>query len=231
MKKLSISEKLILVLSVYVVVELYISSIYQFSQSTFVLLERIDFGICIIFLIDFFYKLYKSESKKIFLKGHWIDFISSIPFIGVLRIGRFVRIIRIFRLIRSGKVFYEYINKNKSYSTLQTILILTGLLIILSSISVFTIENPVNPEFGSLLDSFWWSVVTLSTVGYGDVVPVTPEGKVFSVILIGMGIVLIGTLTGFLTDYFIDDEEMIDRLVRIEDKLDRLLEENRRKMT
>ena len=117
MKKLSISEKLILVLSIYVVVELYISSIYQFSQSTFVLLERIDFGICIIFLIDFFYKLYKSESKKMFLKGHWIDFISSIPFIGVLRIGRFVRIIKIFRLIRSGKVFYEYINKNKSITT------------------------------------------------------------------------------------------------------------------
>ena len=162
-----------------------------------------------------------------FLKGHWIDFISSIPFIGVFRIGRFVRIIRIFRLVRSGKVFYEYINKNKSYSTLQTILILTGLLIILSSISVFTIEHPVNPEFGALLDSFWWSVVTLSTVGYGDVVPVTPEGKVFSVILIGMGIVLIGTLTGFLTDYFIDDEELIARLERIEDKLDRLLEDKR----
>ncbi|SVC56962.1 uncharacterized protein METZ01_LOCUS309816, partial [marine metagenome] len=52
MKKLSISEKLILVLSVYVVVELYISSIYQFSQSTVVLLERIDFGICLIFLTD-----------------------------------------------------------------------------------------------------------------------------------------------------------------------------------
>ena len=211
--------------------KLYISSIYQFSKPTLVLFERIDFDICLIFLTDFFYYLYKSENKKIFLKGHWIDFISSIPFIGVLRIGRFVSIIRVFRLIRSGKIFYEYINKNKSYSTLQVILMLTGLLILLSSISVFTIENPVNPEFGSLLDSFWWSVVTLSTVGYGDVVPVTPEGKVFSVILIGMGIVLIGTLTGFLTDYFIDDEEMIDRLVRIEDKLDRLLEENRRKTT
>ena len=46
-----------------------------------------------------------------------------------------------------------------------------------------------------------------------------------------MGIVLIGTLTGFLTDYFISDEEMIERLERIEDKLDRLLEENRQKMT
>ena len=224
MKHLSLSEKLILVLSIYVVLELYISSIYQFSKPTLVLFERIDFAICLIFLTDFFYYLYKSENKKIFLKGHWIDFISSIPFIGVLRIGRFVRIIRVFRLIRSGKIFYEYINKNKSYSTLQVILMLTGLLILLSSISVFTIENPVNPEFGSLLDSFWWSVVTLSTVGYGDVVPITPEGKVFSVMLIGMGIVLIGTLTGFLTDYFIDDEELIERLERIEDKLDRLLE-------
>ena len=224
MKHLSLSEKLILVLSIYVVLELYISSIYQFSKPTLVLFERIDFAICLIFLTDFFYYLYKSENKKIFLKGHWIDFISSIPFVGVLRIGRFVRIVRVFRLIRSGKVFYEYINKNKSYSTLQVILMLTGLLILLSSISVFTIENPVNPEFGSLLDSFWWSVVTLSTVGYGDVVPITPEGKVFSVMLIGMGIVLIGTLTGFLTDYFIDDEELIERLERIEDKLDRLLE-------
>jgi len=224
LKNLSLSEKVILVLSIYVVLELYISSIYQFSKPTLVLFERIDFGICLIFLIDFFYNLNKSENKKIFLKGHWIDFISSIPFIGVLRIGRFVRIVRIFRLVRSGKVFYNYINKNKSYSTLQMILILTGLLILLSSISVFTIENPVNPEFSSLLDSFWWSVVTLSTVGYGDVVPITPEGKVFSVILIGMGIVLIGTLTGFLTDYFIDDEEVIDRLERIENKLDKLLE-------
>tara|TARA_Y100000588_G_C14246572_1_gene921685 strand:- start:32 stop:466 length:435 start_codon:yes stop_codon:yes gene_type:complete len=141
-----------------------------------------------------------------------------------LRIGRFVRIVRIFRLVRSGKVFYNYINKNKSSTTLQMILILTGLLILLSSISVFTIENPVNPEFVSLLDSFWWSVLTLSTVGYGDVVPIIPEGKVFSVILIGMGIVLIGTLIRFLTDYFIDDEEVIDRLERIKYKLDKLLE-------
>ena len=207
------------------VVELYISSIYQFSQSTIHLLERIDFGICLIFLSEFFYNLYKSEIKKKFLIRHWIDFISSIPFVGVLRIGRFVRIIRIFRLVRSGKMFVEYINKNKSYSTLQMVLIFTGLLIILSSISVFIIENPVNPEFGSLLDSFWWSVITLSTVGYGDVVPITPEGKLFSVLLIGMGIVLIGTLTGFLTDYFVGDEEIKERLVRIEEKLDKLLED------
>ena len=65
MKHLSLSEKLILVLSIYVVLELYISSIYQFSKPTLVLFERIDFAICLIFLTDFFYYLYKSENKKV----------------------------------------------------------------------------------------------------------------------------------------------------------------------
>ena len=227
MKKLTLYEKLIFILSIYVIGELYISTIYRFSSSTRILLDRIDFVICLIFITDFFYFLYKSENKSKFLKVHWIDFVASIPYVGVLRIGRFVRIIRVFRLVRSGHIFYKYFTRNKTLSILQIAITLSLFTIVISSISVFIIENPVNPLFASLTDSFWWSVVTLSTVGYGDVVPVTPEGKVFSVILIGMGIVLIGTLTGFLTDYFIDDEELIARLERIEDKLDRLLEDKR----
>ena len=80
--------------------------------------------------------------------------------------------------------------------------------------------------FASLFDSLWWSVITLTTVGYGDIVPITPEGKVFSILLIGMGIGLIGTFTGYITDFFIQDEEINERLIRIEDKLDRFIKEN-----
>ena len=222
MKKLTLIEKLILVLSIYVIGELYISTIYQFSSSTRILLDRIDFVICLIFLTDFFYFLYKSENKSKFLKVHWIDFVASIPYVGVLRIGRFVRIIRIFRLIRSGRIFYTYFTRNKTLSILQIAITLSLFLIVISSISVFIIENPVNPLFASLFDSFWWSVITLTTVGYGDIVPITPEGKFFSVLLIGMGIGLIGTFTGYITDYFIEDEEINERLIRIEDKMNKL---------
>jgi len=225
LKKLSIYEKLILLLSIYVVGELYVSSIFHFSQTTTILLEKIDFGICIIFLSDFFYFLFKSNNKLKYFRSHWVDFISSIPFVGILRVGRFVRIVRIFRLVRSGKMFYEFINKNKSLSTFQTVLFITGLLIILSSVSVYIIESPVNSDYETLMDSFWWSIITLTTVGYGDIVPISPEGRVFSVLLIGMGIVLIGTITGFLTDYFVGDEELKEQLDRIEGKLDKLLEE------
>ena len=145
---------------------------------------------------------------------------------GVLRIGRFVRIIRVFRLVRSGHIFYKYFIRNKTLSILQIAITLSLFTIVISSISVFIIENPVNPLFASLTDSFWWSVITLTTVGYGDIVPITPEGKVFSILLIGMGIGLIGTFTGYITDYFIQDEEINERLIRIEDKLDRFIKEN-----
>ena len=145
---------------------------------------------------------------------------------GVLRIGRFVRIIRVFRLVRSGHIFYKYFTRNKTLSILQIAITLSLFSVVISSISVFIIENPVNPLFASLFDSLWWSVITLTTVGYGDIVPITPEGKVFSVLLIGMGIGLIGTFTGYITDYFIQDEEINERLIRIEDKLDRFIKEN-----
>ena len=226
MKKLTLYEKLIFILSIYVIGELYISTIYRFSSSTRILLDRIDFVICLIFITDFFYFLYKSENKSKFLKVHWIDFVASIPYVGVLRIGRFVRIIRVFRLVRSGHIFYKYFIRNKTLSILQIAITLSLFTIVISSISVFIIENPVNPLFASLTDSFWWSVITLTTVGYGDIVPITPEGKVFSILLIGMGIGLIGTFTGYITDYFIQDEEINERLIRIEDKLDRFIKEN-----
>lgn len=101
----------------------------------------------------------------------------------------------------------------------------TGLLIIISTISVYTIEHPVNPQFKTIYDSLWWSVTTTITLGYGDIVPITSEGKMFSVAIIGAGTVLIGTFTGFVTDYFVDDDGIKTQLNRIEEKLDRLLEQ------
>lgn len=218
-------EKLILVLSIYVIVELYISIIIDYSNNVLFITESIDFIICLIFLSNFFYHLYKTEEKGKYLRENWIDFVSSIPFIEILRIGRFVRILKVFRLLRTGKVFYKYINQNKSLSTLQLVLFCTGLLIIISTISVYTIEHPVNPQFKTIYDSLWWSVTTTITLGYGDIVPITSEGKMFSVAIIGAGIVLIGTFTGFVTDYFVDDDGIKTQLNRIEEKLDRLLEQ------
>lgn len=87
-------------------------------------------------------------------------------------------------------------------------------------------------------DSVWWSVITTTTLGFvRDVEPLTVEGKVLSVILIGMGIMLFGTFTGMVTDYFVGDEEIRkdikkvnDRLDRIEDKIDKLIQQKNNKI-
>lgn len=137
MKRLTTFEKLIVILSIYVIVELYISSVITYSPTVSIWTQRIDFIICILFLYDFFSRLIKAKEKGSFLKYNWIDFISSIPTIGILRIGRIVRIIRVLRILRSGKVFYRFLDKNNSLSTFGYIVILNIFLILLASISLY----------------------------------------------------------------------------------------------
>ena len=220
-------DKLILFLSIYTVAELWISIVVNYSNQVQNYASYIDTAICCIFLYDFFSRLFTSADKLTFIKSNWIDFASSIPFVAYLRIGRVARIIRIFRVLRSGKVFYKTIDENKSISIFQSVLIFNIILVILSALSVYSVEHEINPQFSSIMDSMWWAFITMTTVGYGDIVPITPEGKFFSVILIGMGILLIGTFTAMVTDYFVKDKIMLKKLESIENKLDKLLKKDK----
>jgi len=223
MRKLSRFDKLIVALSIYVIVELYISSVITYPPTISTWTQRIDFVVCILFLYDFFSRLIKAKEKVLFLKYNWIDFISSIPAIGILRVGRIVRIIRVLRIVRSGRVFYRILNKDNSLSTFGYIVILNIFFILLASISLYQLEHNINPDIKTFSDSVWWSVITTTTLGFvRDVEPLTAEGKVFSVILIGMGILLFGTFTGMVTDYFVGDEEIRKDIKTINDKLDRI---------
>ena len=77
--KLTYLQCLILVLSIYVLAALFIQRVFVLSPETNVLLDRIDFVICLIFIYDFFVRLYRADSKTSFLKWGWIDLVSSIP--------------------------------------------------------------------------------------------------------------------------------------------------------
>lgn len=233
MSKLSRLEKVVFFLSFYVIIELYLSSIIRYPHSVKIWMGRIDFAICLIFLYDFFKRLFGTKDKWIFLRGNWIDFVSSIPTVGFLRIGRVARIFRVLRILRSGRAIYRFINKDNSLSTFGYIVILNIILILLSSVSLYHLERHVNPEINTLGDSVWWCIITTTTLGFvKDIQPVTVEGKVFSVLLIGVGMILFGTFTAMMTDYFVGDEDIRrdlknvhDQLERIEHKIDRLLDQ------
>jgi len=214
---------LVLILSVYVIIELYLDLIMDYSPGVRSIAEFVDLGICVVFLADFFWRLWKADARLTFLKWNWLDFISSIPMVGVLRIARAARIVRLLRLFRSGKVFYSLLSKNQSASTFQTVAGLCVVAILLGALAMFRLEQDVSPFFQSFGNSLWWSLLTTTTLGFAqDIHPLTPEGKAVSMFLIGAGIILVGTFTGMVADYFIADEEIVKRLGKVEQRLERI---------
>ena len=235
MKSLSKLDRINLLLSVYVLIELYVSTLVSYSETTKLWVNRVDFIICLLFLYDFFRDLYHAESRLNYVKSHYIDFISSIPTFSIFRIGRIFRIIRILRLVRSGRIIYSFIDRYNAKSAFENILILNFVVLSFSTFSVYQLEKGINPDISSIGESLWWCINTIMTVGFvQDIVLISIEGKVFSIILIISGLLLFGTFISFTTDYFVKDQDLKDtvdsinsRMTVLEEKIDRLLKEEK----
>ncbi len=206
-KGLGGQQLLMLVLSIYVLIALFIDTVFKLSSPVSSLLQTLDTLICFIFLWDFFYNLYRAKSKLAFLKWGWIDFISSIPMLSVFRWGRIVRIVRIFRIlrgVRSMKYILGYLFENRARGTFGTMLLITLMLVIFSSIAILNVETVPEANIKTDGDALWWAASTVTTAGYGDRYPVTPEGRVIGVILMTAGVGLFGTLTAYIASVFLN---------------------------
>jgi voltage-gated potassium channel len=142
------------------------------------------------------------------------DFLALLPFLLgslgaeslVLRALRAMRLLALSKLVRYSRAMQIVISSvvERRYELLFALLI-ASLMILGSSTALYLIEGATQPKaFGSILRSMWWSVVTLTTVGYGDVFPLTPVGKVFAGITAVAGIGMIAMPTGILAAAFSD---------------------------
>lgn len=141
------------------------------------------------------------------MKWGWIDLIASIPMVDFLRFGRLVRVIRILRIIKafkSTKTFVESFFMNKAKGTMNSALIVAFMMIIFSSILILQVENVPQSNISTAGDALWWAFVTITTVGYGDLYPVTLEGRLIAVILMTTGVGLFGTFTAFVASWFVE---------------------------
>ena len=206
-KEISFFNILILVLSLYVLLSLLISTVFQLSGELTVLLNYIDNVICIVFLIDFSIRFKNSENKLEFMKWGWIDLVASIPSVDFLRAGRLLRLIRllrVFRALKSTKLIYEHINRNKKQSALTSVALISFLMVVFSSIAILQFEKGINSNIKTAEDAIWWSYVTITTVGYGDKFPITTEGRIIGSILMTTGVGIFGTFTALVSSWFID---------------------------
>ncbi len=205
-EKLGFWDLLILVLSVYVLLSLLVYLFFELPPNVKVLLQIIDDGICIIFLLDFFLRFFKAGNKLAFITWGWIDLVSSIPSLPLMRFGRLFRMIRIFRILRafrSLKAVLRYVFKNRVQDTMSIVGLITFLVVIFSSISILLVETDPAGNIKSAEDAIWWSLETITTAGYGDKFPVTTEGRFIGVLLMFVGVGLLGTFTAFISSWFI----------------------------
>ena len=164
-------------------------------------------NICyVVFTIEYFGRIYiaKNKLKYVFSFFGIIDLIAILPFLFAKQFDlRAIRALRIFRIISALKIS-KYNDALKRFAValkmisaeLTLFFILTGIFIFLSAAGIYYFENEAQPkEFASIFHSLWWAIITLTTVGYGDVYPITLAGRAFTfvILLIGLGVITIPT--------------------------------------
>jgi voltage-gated potassium channel len=158
-----------------------------------------------VFLGDFLYRFFTARSRtRYFLTGlGWIDLLSVVPGLRVLRIVRIVDVLRWMRGKGRGEVVEELAEQRATATFLITVF-LVFVVVEVAGATIFAVESgDPNANIRTAGDALWWGLVTITTVGYGDRVPVTPGGRVIGVFLLFSGIALFSVFTGFIANVFL----------------------------
>lgn len=160
----------------------------------------------------------RSRLKYIFSGMAIIDLLAILPFYLPflfridLRVLRTFRLFRLFRLLKLNRYTSAFSNistviKSKSTQLLSSLFVVL-LLMIISSILMYSIENPQQPDvFKNAFSGFWWTLNTITTVGYGDIYPVTTAGRILSGVIAVLGIGLVAVPTGIISAGFVEATE------------------------
>ena len=163
----------------------------------------------IIFTVEYFLRIAVADRRRdfIFSFGGFVDLLAILPFYLAYGLDlRGLRALRLFRLFRILKVlrYVRAIDRLRlAFSTIREELILVAVgiscVLFVSAVGIYYFENPVQTdEFKSVFHALWWSVITLSTVGYGDAVPITIGGRIFASLLIFVGIGVVSIPSGLI---------------------------------
>lgn len=208
----------ILILTLFSLV-IMVALFLPLNQATIELLRFYDNLICIFFLLDFFLTLRVAADKRyFFFKQHaWMDLVGAMPALGVVFPYRYFGLLRLLRLNRVNRI-YRHLGVQRRGELLRDILknrskyasFLIGLLaiIVLSSASVLVLQfesSARNALITTGWDAFWYSIVTLTTVGYGDYYPVTTGGRITGIFIMITGVGIIGALASLMASLLIGE--------------------------
>jgi len=166
-------------------------------------LEAIDLGLTVVFVVEFASRFAATFDRGAYLRGHWIDLFALIP---AAREVRILRLLRLLRLVRAFAGLYrtlEHFERMARHRGLAWLFVAWLTVMVICSAVLYTAEVGINRAITSPLDALWWGIVTITTVGYGDVAPITPEGKVAASVLMLLGIGLFSAITATITSFML----------------------------
>ena len=193
----------------------------------------IDVLIWLAFLIEFVTLISVTKDKKRYVKTNWLNLaiivvspplpLRALPGFEALRIIRVLRVLRVFVVLSRGtKGFKKFYAKN----SINYVLYLTVILVFICGF-IFSIFE----KGKSFFDGIWWAIETVSTVGYGDIAPLTPAGRALGIVLIFLGIGFMSMLTAAISAYFVekDSNREMKQLLEKLDTLSKDIEELKKK--
>ncbi len=184
---------------------------YNLSPDVEKLINYYDYGLCLFFFLDFIRSVTTTKNKlKYLITTGWLDLISSIPTVDFFRYGRIggvFKLIRLFRIYKTAKMFTDVFSKELRKNVFFISCSFVVLNILLSSVLVLVFESDTSANIKTPTDAIWWSIVTMTTVGYGDHYPLTIGGKSVAVVLMTTGISFFGVLTARISRFFIKENQ------------------------
>jgi len=172
----------------------------------------------LMFTFEYLLRIAIADKKLSYIFSFYgiIDLLAILPFslasgmdLRSLRGLRLLRLVRVFKLFRYTKAIRRLKLAFLSVKEEPVIfLVATALMLFLSAVGIYYCESAAQPEsFGSVFHCLWWAVATLTTVGYGDVYPVTAPGKIFTFLMLLIGFGIIAVPTGLIASAFTEIKE------------------------
>lgn len=225
------TELPLLLLAVAMVPLLLAPFIFDLSATAELVVFTLDWAIWAAFALELTVRTYLAPSRRGYLRSHWLDVvIVVVPFLRPLRLARMARVTRSIRLLRllafaaraAGALRAVFGTHGVQY------LLAAGALFVVAAAGVVTmLERDGNGAIDGFGTALWWALSTVTTVGYGDVVPTTAPGRIVGVAVMLVGIGLFGVLTANVAAYFIGGDRDSDRVTN-EQLLEELRELRRR---
>lgn len=201
-KKIELFVSIITLISVIVIL---LPSIFSLTLAELQIVYIFDAIVVFILAVDFYMRLRESGQGLRFIIKHFYEIPAMLPLIlfATLEqdqsfIGAAIRSLRLVRLFRLVQLFFRTLKLFEGRRVLY-IFVFSTMAVTIAAVAEYLVESP-DPEakIKNLGDAFWWAIVTVTTVGYGDLYPVTPGGKIVASLLMIVGIAILGVLISTL---------------------------------